>query len=277
VPEHDTYLGTAKQRGEQEQKRGILRLINSIQDPRDRLMMQIENVGGKVPAGFYQRPAAAGTVHDTPNGLVRIGPDNTVTPLGVQGYHPPNTAIDTRLDKSFQNNKASLDKLATPIEDLGRRMSRLSDSINQQTPQADAVVAPELLSVMAGGTGSGLRMNEAEISRIVGGRSNFESLKAALNKWQLDPNKALSITPDQRQQMRALVGAVNERNKRSLAAINAARYALIDANDVDTHRRILADVEKQLQQINETPDTASSPGSSSALDILNARRKAGGR
>lgn len=33
-----------------------------------------------------------GSVHDTANGLVRIGEDNTVTPLGVQGYHPPTAA-----------------------------------------------------------------------------------------------------------------------------------------------------------------------------------------
>lgn len=33
-----------------------------------------------------------GTVHDTANGLVRIGDDNTITPLGVKGYHPPAAA-----------------------------------------------------------------------------------------------------------------------------------------------------------------------------------------
>lgn len=33
-----------------------------------------------------------GVVHDTAQGLVRIGDDNTITPLGVQGYHPPTAA-----------------------------------------------------------------------------------------------------------------------------------------------------------------------------------------
>lgn len=33
--------------------------------------------------------AKPGTIHDTSKGLVRIGDDNTVTPLGVKGYHPP--------------------------------------------------------------------------------------------------------------------------------------------------------------------------------------------
>lgn len=33
-----------------------------------------------------------GPIHDTPQGLVRINPDNSTTPLGVQGYHPPPAA-----------------------------------------------------------------------------------------------------------------------------------------------------------------------------------------
>jgi hypothetical protein len=61
------------------------------------------------------------------------------------------------------------------------RFGRLRDTLNQKSPQADALVAPELLTVIAGGQGSGLRMNEAEIARSVGGRSHLEDLKAALN------------------------------------------------------------------------------------------------
>lgn len=46
-------------------------------------------LGDVVPAP--PRTPGPGSVHDTPNGLVRIGDDNTVTPLGVKGYHPPPT------------------------------------------------------------------------------------------------------------------------------------------------------------------------------------------
>ena len=48
---------------------------------------------------------------------------------------------------------------------------------------------------MAGGQESGLRTNEAEISRVIRDRRNYEALKAALNRWSLDPTKALSVTP----------------------------------------------------------------------------------
>jgi hypothetical protein len=35
------------------------------------------------------KPAGPGTIRETSTGLVRIGDDNKVTPLGVKGYHPP--------------------------------------------------------------------------------------------------------------------------------------------------------------------------------------------
>jgi hypothetical protein len=34
-------------------------------------------------------PKSPGPVHDTPDGLVRVNPDNSITPLGVKAYHPP--------------------------------------------------------------------------------------------------------------------------------------------------------------------------------------------
>src|ERR1051326_230465 len=108
------------------------------------------------------------------------------------------TRGDARTDKSYQFSVGELDKVGKPITDAVARFGRLQDTIPKKPPQADALVAPELLTVMAGGAGSGLRMNEAEISRVVGGRSNLESLKAALNKWSLNPSQALSNTAAQR-------------------------------------------------------------------------------
>lgn len=154
-----------------------------------------------------------------------------------------------RLDRSYTQGNSALESIRKPIADQMDRFARLSETVNQSTPQADALIAPELLTVMAGGAGSGLRMNEAEISRIIGGRSNIEGLKAALNKWQLDPTKALSVTPAQRQQIRDLMGAVKQRTDAKLALVNAASQALIDAPDVETQRRIIADVRKKLDEV----------------------------
>lgn len=151
-----------------------------------------------------------------------------------------------RMDKSFTYTDKQLSDLAKPLSDQAERIGRLRATINQMSPQADAVIAPELLTAMAGGAGSGLRMNEAEISRIVGGRSKWESLKASLNQWSTDPSKALSVTDDQRTQMRSLVKAIAERGQQRLQDIGNARRSLIDATDVNTHRRIVQDVTDKL-------------------------------
>jgi hypothetical protein len=156
-----------------------------------------------------------------------------------------------RADRSYQFNSAQLDKVGQPIEQALTRFGRLQDTLNQATPQADALVAPELLTVMAGGQGSGLRMNEAEIARVVGGRSNFESLKAALNKWQLDPSKALSITPSQRQQIRGLMNEVQGKLLRKQNILDQARQDLINADNPIEHRKVLAGARQQLTAIDE--------------------------
>ena len=167
---------------------------------------------------------------------------------------------DERADKSFQYNNTALDKVATPIDQINQRMGRLNDTLAQNTPQADALVAPELLSVMSGGQGSGLRMNEAEISRIVGGRSNWESLKAAVNKWSLDPKEALSITPEQRQEIRALAKTVQDKLVAKEKIIDDARNQLIDADDPKEHRRIVADTKKKLDEIDSGNQPAAEGG-----------------
>ncbi len=187
-----TFKGTAEQRR-----------VKSIED----LGGQLSGITNRQEA--TRRALAAGVPPDKVDDFVNayIGKDQKPTTKPVVGVDPRTGMLRTygeapadahfvtepkpegnplgeanRLDRSYQFNSTQLDKLAKPIEDQASRLERLQTTINQQTPQADALLAPELLTVMAGGQGSGLRMNEAEIPRVVGGRSNFESLKAALNK-----------------------------------------------------------------------------------------------
>lgn len=168
------------------------------------------------------------------------------TPLGQAGN--PNADLN-RSDRSYQFHSGQLDKLAQPIRDRAARLSNLVDSINQNSPQADALIAPELLTTMAGGQGSGLRMNEAEISRIVGGRNVWQDIKAKLDRWQADPKKPFSITPEQRKQIGALISTVKQRIDSKQQILDGARQALIAATDPEQHRKILADVNTQLSSV----------------------------
>jgi len=161
-----------------------------------------------------------------------------------------------RSDRSYQFTSNRIDALRKPVEDRAERIARLSDTLSQGTPQADALVAPELLSVMAGGAGSGLRMNEAEIARIVGGRTNWESIKAKVNAWQLDPNKGFALTPAQREQTRALFASVKDRVSRKMQVIDEESQNLLNSDDPKDHRRIYQQLQKRLSDI----DTASGAG-----------------
>jgi hypothetical protein len=165
-----------------------------------------------------------------------------------------------RSDRSYQFNNAQLDKVGAPVEAAVQRLGRLQDTLAQNSPQADALVAPELLTVMAGGQGSGLRMNEAEISRIVGGRSKWQSLQAAANKWSLDPKAARSITPEQQAQIHSLVSVVQQKLLNKQKVMDDARQALINSDDPMDHRRIVAGARQKLTQIDETIGAAAPNG-----------------
>jgi hypothetical protein len=167
-----------------------------------------------------------------------------------------------RSDKSYQFHADRIDKLRKPVEDRAERISRVEDTLNQGTPQADALIAPELLSVMAGGQGSGVRQNEAELARIVGGRNNWETLKAKVDAWKLDPSKGFALTPAQRGQTRALFQAVKDRVSRKMAAIDEESGNLLNTDDPKEHRRIYQRLQKRLGDI----DTGGGQATGGAVD-----------
>jgi hypothetical protein len=188
----------------------------------------------------------------------------TAKPAGASGrgsgVGAPRTKFEVeRTDRSYQQISSQIEKTVKPIEDLYARFGRLQDSVNQNTPQADALVGPELLTVMAGGSGSGLRMSEAEISRIVGGRSNWESLKAAVNKWKLDPTQAVSITPEQRREIRQLMDTVGMRLRLKQNIISQSRDALLNGQSPAEHRKVYADLKRILAGIDQGQVILQSP------------------
>lgn len=156
---------------------------------------------------------------------------------------------DARSDKSYQLQSGRLDKIRQPVDQLIQRLGRLNDTLAQNNPQADALIAPELMTVMAGGQGSGLRMTDTEIERIVGGRSAWENLKAKVQHWSTNPEEARSITPDQDKQIRALVSMVHSKLASKQQILDETEESLISSDDPKEHRRIVADARKKLDAI----------------------------
>lgn len=182
--------------------------------------------------------------------LVNDSDGTVIKDLGESGEKPPTVNVNSG-EKGWEYANNQLNTLGKPVSDLNMRMGRLKDTLAQGTPQADALVAPELLTIMAGGQGSGLRMNEAEISRIVGGRSHWENLKASAQKWSLDPSTANSITADQRAQVRALVQTVDHKLQAKQSIVNDAANRLVSLENPTEQHQVLAQTRQKLQQVDK--------------------------
>lgn len=171
---------------------------------------------------------------------------------------------EKRSDQSFQFNSGELDRERKPIEDMAGRIQRLKDTINARLPVGDPLVPAELLTVMAGGMGSGLRINEAEINRAVGGRGHFQDIKAALQKWAVDPSKALEITDAQRAQLNSLLNVVSTKISKKRDAFNSAEEELLNSNDPTQHRKTMLNLHKNLEGVDNmnvgVPDIGSPYG-----------------
>jgi hypothetical protein len=217
--------------------------LPALQIARQRVAVSQQNAN--TAEANYRMHALGTDAHGAP--LPGIQTDTSGNPVGTTISGQQNATA--RADKSYDKNSAALDKIQQPLDALNMRVARLNETLAQNTPAANALVAPELLTIMAGGQGSGLRMNEAEISRIVGGRSKWQTLEATLNQWKTDPSKAQSITPEQSQQIQALTKSVNDKLQLKIKTINDARDRLLDSNDPSDHRTIVNGVRRAHEQI----------------------------
>lgn len=181
---------------------------------------------------------------------------------------------DARSDRSYQFSSTQIEKARQPVEQRLEKINVALDNLNQKNPQADALAAPEILTAMVGGQGSGLRMNEAEISRIIGGATKWTELKTALNKWSLDPQHA-TFTDEQRGQMQKILQGAKAKLTAKQAIFEDANGKLIESEDPKEHRKIVNDARQQLDKI----DAAEGGGGTGKLTIDEAReylQKAGG-
>ena len=94
------------------------------------------------------------------------------------------------------------------------------------TALADSGIASELMIVMAGGMGSGLRINEAEINRVRGGRPVIAEVQSKIRHWLgTDQKTALDWGPGERLALRDLLGLFQTK-------LTAKQQALTDAGEI---------------------------------------------
>lgn len=168
------------------------------------------------------------------------------------------TADANRFQQSYQYHSGELSKLETKADEFAGRAYRLQDNLALGTPQSDAIVIPELVTVIAGGQGTGIRITNAEIQNTAGGRSNWEGIKAWFQRWNTNPKTAGQLTTDQHTQMQQLLQLATNKLDARQKVLNESRAALVDATDEKGHRKVLQDLRQKLTAI-ESGKTSDSP------------------
>lgn len=206
----------------------------------------VRDLTDQAVAKFAPGPYVALTGQPGQPGILYNPVHGTKRPL-PPGYQTPQQA--TFDAKQYTENQNEIEKLRQPVAALNTRFGTLQTSIAQGNMLTDSMLAPEILSTVAGGAGSGLRMTDAEINRIVGGRSNWENLRAKLQAWNTDPKRARSITPEQEREIKALVGAMQTKVQAKLTMFQQADDAMNAATDSSQYRIIRAGLQKDIENI----------------------------
>jgi len=203
----------------------------------------------------------------TDTGVMAFNPTTQqAAPVTVNGnpLMPYRAPVDTsgrdavREDRSYQFQSGALDRTEKPIAEALSRSSRLIETLNNGSPVALAAAIPEFLTVMAGGAGSGLRMTEAEMKRIVGGRSVWEDLTAAASRFSTNPQQS-PLTASQVVSIRKMAQAVTAKLAAKQEAINAARDVIGTSTNIVEHRNAVNNMRMKFQQIDNGGGGAARP------------------
>jgi hypothetical protein len=147
------------------------------------------------------------------------------------------------LGDSYKTENKEFDTIRKPLETSLGAFSTLRSSLDQGTAAGDSVVAPALLKALV--AGGGVRITQAEINQFTHGRSTVEDMKGILQKM----SNGKSITPEQRQQVYALVGAVEAKTQTKKGILEDAQDALDGAATVADQRKAVSDSRRKLDQV----------------------------
>jgi hypothetical protein len=164
--------------------------------------------------------------------------------------------------KVYDNYSKQVDKVKDPVDAIGARAGLAIKNLDLKDKAADALVAPEILTLAAGGQGSGLRMNEAEIQRIVGGRDVWDTLKSKINYLR---TKGGTFDDVQRAQLKQIATYIADRSSAISSVLDVTRENMLAGqSDESAVRKSYNDGKKVVSNIEEKgivpPGGTHSPG-----------------
>lgn len=176
-----------------------------------------------------------------------VSPEDAAWAKGFEGLHPDEatkqrdavirvnitqTGADkrqtsTQLFQTKQNLRKDLNaEDAKLVPDL-ERVDRAEKVLNSKNFIADAIAAPEVLQIMAGGMGSGLRMTDAELNRVNQAQTKLDQLRGAIAKYGL--GTPVTIQEEMRKQMKTLIDTVKVARQRKAGLLEDTLRQVEDA------------------------------------------------
>lgn len=159
-----------------------------------------------------------------------------------------------QVQRSYQFEDTQLTKKLQPVQQQASDIQKIQTALDAHNIQADADIGPQLLKVVAGGTGSGLRLTQAEINQTLGGRTAYEALQAGISRFIKSPSEATSLGVEQRKQIQAIVSVYNDRIQRKLALFEDAQRDLATAGDTGSHKLISSALQERLNAVDRGND-----------------------
>ena len=180
--------------------------------------------------------------------------------------HPSTASTDaadarksTQRENVYKTAVTELDKAEAPFASHVSSLNDLDAALAARTPEADTLIGPLVLKSTISGQGTGFRMTRAEIENVVGGRSKWQSLQAAAQKWATNPKDALSITEEQRSELRDLSAAIRKNTNAQLKKISTVRHKMNAADDPREIERLGTELQDEMSQEPEGASTPSGP------------------
>ena len=213
---------------------------------------QVLHPGGTLPQEFMLPPNATANDynrrHTAMEGVEKAtGVQTQLDTANQQKEQQAAAHKEEQAGKVYDDYTKQVDKVSTPMEAVSARTTLLLHNLDARNKQSDSQVAPELLSIASGGVGSGLRMNEAEISRVVGGRSVWDALIAAANKVREGEG---TFSDEQRAEMHKIGEYIYDRSAAVTTVYSDAKDRMLaDKGNSDKVRKDYNDAKRIANQI----------------------------
>lgn len=276
VPQPIRFAGTPVQRIKAADDKKQTDYIATLpKDSPERKALEYElQTGKQAPAGMFQKPVHSAIYNEWQDAVnngykgdfikYQNEDANRKEKATGAGAAASTARENTRRDNNYKSAVTELEAAAKPVVAQMQSIDDLGTMINERTPQADALIAPMVLKATISGTGSGFRMTQAEINQVLGAGSKWQALERSLKKWETDPSKALSVTDEQRDQLRSLAKAIRRKAHDKVIKLTKARHDLDDADDVDAIHRTMTSLKDDLYG-SETAEEPAKPKTAAEL------------